>query len=169
MAHVFHAFHHHASWRTHPTPAFQPQVRSGARLPEDRGENNLSLVLRLVYGRVSFLFTGDIEHDTEAFLVQTGRDVGASVLKVPHHGSRTSSSAAFLQAVSPRLAVFSVQRQSHFGHPHRVVLERYRALGAHVLRTDEHGAITVRTDGQSIRVASYLGAPMVLPAPATHR
>jgi competence protein ComEC len=101
----------------HPTLAFQPRTQSGRRTPEDRGENNHSLVLKLIYGSVSFLFTGDIEQEAEAFLVQTGRDVSATVLKVPHHGSRTSSSEAFLQAVSPRIAVFSVQRESRFGHP----------------------------------------------------
>jgi competence protein ComEC len=147
----------------HPTLAFQPRGQSGPRTREDRGENNRSLVLKLVYGGVSFLFTGDIEQEAEGFLLQTGRDVGATVLKAPHHGSRTSSSEAFVQGVKPRVAVFSVPRDSRFGHPYPAVVERYRLLDALVFRTDEHGAITIRTDGQSVRIEPYTGLPVTLP------
>jgi competence protein ComEC len=153
----------------HPTLAFQSQAQLGARTPEDRGENNRSLVLKLGYGDVSVLFTGDIEQEAEAFLLQTGCDVGATVLKVPHHGSRTSSSEAFVRAVNPRVAVFSVQRDSRFGHPHAMVVERYQASGAHVLRTDAHGAISLRTDGQSLWVEPFIGQPAVLPSAAPHQ
>jgi competence protein ComEC len=151
--------------RFHPTSTFQPALkRRGGR--EDTGENNRSLVLKLTYGGISFLFTGDIEQEAESFLLQTGHDLRATVLKVPHHGSRTSSTEPFVRAVDPRVAVFSVQRDSRFGHPHPVVVERYEALGVHVMRTDEHGAITVRTDGQSVWVEPFLGKPAVLSAPA---
>jgi competence protein ComEC len=148
----------------HPTVTFQPPMpRRGGR--EDPGENNRSVVLKLTYGTVSLLFTGDIEQEAEAFLLQTGHNLRATILKVPHHGSRTSSSQAFMQAVAPRVAVLSVQRESRFGHPHPKVVDRYKALGVHVFRTDEHGAITVRTDGQSIWVIPYIGEPTVLAAP----
>jgi competence protein ComEC len=151
----------------HPTAAYQPTAKRRAQVQEDPDENNRSLVLKLTYGAVSFLLTGDIEQDAEAFLLHTGRDVRATVLKAPHHGSRSSSSEAFLRAVNPRVAVFSVPHDSRFGHPHRVVVDRYKALGARILRTDAHGAITVRTDGQSIWVYPYLGEPIVISAPVT--
>jgi competence protein ComEC len=151
----------------HPTPLFQPPMRRGGA--EEAGENNRSLVLKLTYGRISVLFTGDIEQDAERFLLRSGRDLRATVLKVPHHGSRTSSGVPFVQAVNPTVAVFSVQRDSRFGHPHPTVVERYRALGAHILRTDIHGAITVRTDGQAVWVEPYIGRSAVLSVPATQR
>ena len=102
--------------------------RSDVAIRADAGENNRSLVLKLTYGAISFLFTGDIEQEAESVLLQTSDDLRATVLKVPHHGSRTSSSDPFVRAVDPRVAVFSVQRDSRFGHPHPMVVERYKAL-----------------------------------------
>jgi competence protein ComEC len=152
----------------HPSATFQPPTkRQGDR--EETGENNRSLVLKLTYGTISFLFTGDIEHEAEHILVQTGDDLRADVLKVPHHGSRTSSSEPFVRAVDPVVAVFSVPRQSRFGHPHPMVVARYQALGSHVFRTDTHGAITVRTDGQSLWVDPYVRGSAEPAAPQTHR
>jgi competence protein ComEC len=153
----------------HPTPAYQPQARQRSLAREDSAENNRSLVLKLTYGEVAFLLTGDIEQDAEAFLLRTGHDLRATILKVPHHGSRSSSSEPFARAVNPSVAVFSVPRDSRFGHPHPVVVERYRALGAHILRTDQHGAITVGTDGQAVWVKPYVGRATVLAAPAARR
>jgi competence protein ComEC len=147
----------------HPTPTFQPRIKRGRA--EDADENNRSIVLKLTYGTISFLFTGDIEQDAEGFLIQTGRDLRATILKVPHHGSRTSSTEAFVQAVNPWVAVISVPRDSRFGHPHAVVVDRYRRFDAHVLRTDEHGAITFHTDGQSVWIEPYIGASGQLPTP----
>jgi competence protein ComEC len=151
----------------HPTTTYRPSRPRRSSGAEDPEENQRSLVLKLTYGEVSFLLTGDIEQDAEAFLVGSGRDLRATVLKVPHHGSRTSSSEAFVRAVGPRLAVFSVPRDSRFGHPHPAVLARYRALGAQILRTDEHGAITVRTDGRAVWVEPYVGGS--LSTPVAHR
>jgi competence protein ComEC len=152
----------------HPTATFQPPLkRRGSG--EDAGENNRSLVLKLTYGAISVLFTGDIEQDAERFLLQSGRDLRATILKVPHHGSRTSSSEPFVRAVNPAVAVFSVQRDSRFGHPHPAVLERYMAMGAQVLRTDAHGAITIRTDGRTVWVEPYIGEPAVLSPSAPQR
>ncbi len=151
----------------HPTVTFQPPMRHGSG--EEAGENNRSLVLKLTYGAISVLFTGDIEQEAERFLLKSGHDLRATILKVPHHGSRTSSSAPFVRAVSPAMAVFSVQRDSRFGHPHRAVVERYQALGADIWRTDTHGAITVRTDGRSVWIEPYVGRPAVLSAPIRHR
>jgi competence protein ComEC len=152
----------------HPSATYQPRTkRRGDR--EDAGENNRSLVLRLTHGAVSFLFTGDIEQEADSVLLQTGGHLRATVLKVPHHGSRTSSSEPFVRAVDPRIAVFSVQRDSRFGHPHPRVLERYRALGVHIFRTDEHGAVTVRTDGQSLWVEPHVRGPAEPSTPLSRR
>jgi competence protein ComEC len=151
----------------HPNAAFQPPPER-RRAGEDRGENNRSLVLRLTYGAISVLFTGDVEQEAERFLIGSGRDLTATILKVPHHGSRTSSSEAFVQSVNPQAAVFSVQRDGRFGHPHPAVVERYRALGTQIFRTDMHGAITVRTDGHSVWIEPHIGQPALLPPTAAH-
>ena len=74
-----------------------------------------------------------------------------------------------MRAVDPSVAVFSVQRDSRFGHPHPMVVERYNALGVHLFRTDEHGAISVRTDGQSVWVAPYIDEPALVSTPVIHR
>jgi competence protein ComEC len=150
----------------HPRATYQPQAKRRHER-QSAGENNRSLVLKLTYGTVSFLFTGDIEHEAERALLHSSDNLRATVLKVPHHGSRTSSSEAFVRAVNPGIAVFSVQRHSRFGHPHPVVVERYQASGAQVWRTDKHGAISVRSDGQKVWVEPYIGASVRLPVPLT--
>jgi competence protein ComEC len=150
----------------HPSTAFQPQAERRARTQEDRDENNRSLVLKLTYGAISFLFAGDIEQEAEAFLLHTGRDIRATVLKAPHHGSRTSSSDAFLRAVGPSAVVFSVQRDNRFGHPAPAVVARYEAFGAQIFRTDHHGALTFWTDGHSLWVERYGDQPVTVSAAA---
>lgn len=146
----------------HPTAAYQATAKRRISTRGDRDENNHSLVLKLTYGAVSFLLTGDIEQDAEAFLVHAGRDLNATVLKAPHHGSRTSSTEAFVRAVNPSAVVFSVPRNSRFGHPHPVVVERYVVWGAQIFRTDHHGAITFRTDGRSLWGVPYIGRPTIV-------
>jgi competence protein ComEC len=114
--------------------------------------NNHSLVLHLQYGQVSFLLPGDIEGEVERWLVLANQLPTATVLKSPHHGSKTSSSEAFLAAVDPQLVVISVGADNRFGHPAPEVLERYAAHGLPVLRTDERGTIELITDGKSLWV-----------------
>jgi competence protein ComEC len=111
-----------------------------------------SVVLSLVLGKVRFLLTGDIGVETEA---QLGA-VRALVLKVPHHGSRTSSSASFVRATAPAVAIISAGA-SAFGHPDPEVISRYQAVGATVLRTARDGAVTVATDGSRLWVRSHRG------------
>jgi competence protein ComEC len=84
------------------------------------------------------------------------------VLLAPHHGSATSSTWALLKAAAPDLAIISAGRGNRYGHPHRAVLERYRAAGARVLRTDRDGAITLRTDGRIVTVTTFSGRTMTL-------
>lgn len=116
------------------------------------GANENSLVVLLRWGQVRFLFPGDVEAGAEAALVASGDDLRAQVLKVPHQGSRTSSSDAFLRAVSPEVAVLSVGKGNPYGHPHREVLARYARHGISVYRTDRDGAVVIRTDGRALWV-----------------
>lgn len=113
----------------------------------DADSNNNSVVLRLSYGRFSVLLTGDAEAVVEETLVRDGRWLQATVLKVPHHGSLTSSTAGFVAAVRPQLAVIEVGVDNEFGHPKPEILDRYRASGIPVLRTDQQGTITLSSDG----------------------
>lgn len=110
--------------------------------------NNNSLVLHLDLGQVSVLLTGDLETVGEMSLLSRGQEVASLVLKVPHHGSATSTTSAFLRAVSPYLAVISVGEDNPFGHPREEVLDRLR--GKIVLRTDEQGTIELITDGERL-------------------
>jgi competence protein ComEC len=141
----------------HPTAAYQPSAKRRTQPREDPEENNRSLVFKLTYGEVSILLTGDIEQDAEAFLLRTGQDIRATILKAPHHGSRSSSSEPFLRAVSPSVVVFSVPPGSRFGHPDPRVIERYLVLGTRIYRTDRDGAITFKTDGRSLWSATHTG------------
>lgn len=117
--------------------------------------NNRSVVLKFTFGDNSFLFTGDIEAQAEAILLQAGSDLKADVIKVPHHGSRSSSTEGFVRAVRPQIAVISVGRRSIFGHPHGEVVERWRSGGAEVITTGERGTITVVADGREISVRRF--------------
>ncbi len=141
-----------------------PHDLGGARLevlapcPEslfDRNPNDNSIVLRVTYGARAFLFVGDAEHEEEADLVRLyGDRLRADVLKVGHHGSRTSSSPAFLAAVAPREAIVSCGARNRFGHPAPTTLDALAAAGARIWRTDHDGAVTVTTDGQALAIAS---------------
>jgi competence protein ComEC len=120
-----------------------------------RSGNDASVVLRVVHGAVSFLLTGDAEAAEEAVLLDRARpSLRATVLKVGHHGSATSTTPAFLAAVAPRLALVSVGADNRYGHPHPDVLRSLRAAGVPVLRTDRDGAIVVRSDGRRLTVVS---------------
>jgi len=110
-----------------------------------RPGNNDSLALRIVYAQRSFLLTGDMESLMEARLLD--RRIHADVLKVGHHGSKTSTIQPFLDAVSPSIALISVGAENAFGHPNPAVLERLRNRHASILRTDRDGLVTIRTDG----------------------
>jgi competence protein ComEC len=118
--------------------------------------NNDSLVLRVSYGARVFLLTGDIERDAEAALVAAGDNLRSDIVKVAHHGSRTSSTEPFVNAVRPSLALVSVGLASPFGHPDKAVVARWRATGAQVLQTGRTGTITVSTDGQDLKVETFV-------------
>ena len=125
----------------HPIDAASTDLR-------DTDTNDDSLVMKLSYGEVDILFTGDIEAKAETRLLASGQDLRAEVLKVPHHGSRTSSTVPFIAAVQPKFALFSLGIRNRFGFPNTEVIARYRERECVLLRTDELGAITLKTDGR---------------------
>ena len=114
----------------------------------DENKNDDSLVLKLSYGEVDILFTGDIETNAETRLIRSQQDLRSEVLKVPHHGSRSSSSARFLDRVQPRYAIFSLGIDNRYQLPHAEVVTRYQDRNCVQLRTDELGAIGLKTDGK---------------------
>ncbi len=116
--------------------------------------NNYSVVIKLVYGKASFLFTGDAEKEIEQKLINSGEDISAKVLKVGHHGSHTSSTKKFLDKVNSDIAVISVGEDNSYGHPLKSVLDRLNNMADYVLRTDKNGTISVYTDGITLDVIS---------------
>lgn len=121
-----------------------------------RVRNDDSVVVEVVYRDVAILLTGDVSADVERAILPQLTPAPVRVLKVAHHGSRTSSSRELLEAWRPQYALVSAGRGNTFGHPAPQVLERLEAIGATVLRTDRHGQITVETDGRQVRVRSHL-------------
>lgn len=118
-----------------------------------RDPNDASVVARVRVGSVAMLLTGDAEAALEGWLLRhRAGDLRADILKVAHHGSGTSSSAAFLDAVRPRLALVSVGAGNPYRHPHPEVMRSLALRGAVVMRSDLHGAVVVRTDGRRIQV-----------------
>jgi len=124
--------------------------------PDAPSRNNDSLVMRVQFGEKAFLFTGDIERLGERLMLSAGMDLRSDLVKVPHHGSRTSSTEALTEATRPALAIISVGRNSMFGHPHKEVVERWRASGAQVLTTGEKGTISVVTDGRTLTLRTFV-------------
>jgi competence protein ComEC len=121
--------------------------------PGAESSNDDSVVLKLKYKERSILLTGDIEKKTESML--TAQELRSDVVKVPHHGSKTSSTAAFVEATRPRFAIVSVGKDSMFGHPHAEVVERWKQSGAQVLTTGNHGMISVITDGKDLWLEKF--------------
>ena len=119
----------------------------------DSDTNNTSIVLRIVYGDISFLFTADAEHAVEQVLMDRGAELASTVLKVGHHGSSTSSSYGFLWNVMPRYAVISVGKDNSYGHPEDEVLSRFRDADTKLYRTDLQGDIVMTTDGKTLNIA----------------
>ncbi|MFZ2202017.1 MAG: MBL fold metallo-hydrolase [Microgenomates group bacterium] len=111
--------------------------------------NQLSVVVEINYGKFRALFTGDLGEEEELALEETGVLKRLDVLKVAHHGSKYSSAAEFLSAVRPKLAVISVGR-NNYGHPTSEALERLKAVGSRIWRTDKQGELEIVTDGRSL-------------------
>lgn len=113
--------------------------------------NNYSIVIKLSFGKTSFLFEGDAQSEAEEEMLSKGFDLHADVLKIGHHGSDTSTTPEFLKAVSPKYAVISVGSGNDYGHPKPITLEKLADAGAQVFRTDESGTIIATSDGETIK------------------
>jgi beta-lactamase superfamily II metal-dependent hydrolase len=123
--------------------------------PEDRKEeNNNSIGLRVRYGNVSLLLTGDSEETERQWWLKNHADLvsGCTILKLPHHGSRNGTDARWLRTVQPEIAVASLGRNNDYGHPHSETISLLRKTGLPLLRTDLVGTITITTDGRSWQV-----------------
>ncbi|HEV8593875.1 MAG TPA: ComEC/Rec2 family competence protein [Pyrinomonadaceae bacterium] len=129
-------------------PEFDPSQTS----PSD---NDHSVVLQIAYGSRTFLFSGDVERAAEIDLLRDTDSLRADVVKVPHHGSKTSSSQGLVDAANAKYAVISVGRRSIFGHPHTEVVERWKGSGANVMTTGEKGTVTISTNGEDLNVSTY--------------
>jgi len=142
----------------------QPVEIGGARLEflhppraeRDFWGNSASLVLRLTYGTHRFLFCGDIEGFAEEEIMKRNPDLASTVLKAPHHGSKTSNSVRFVESARPQFAVFTVRAGGRARLPNPEVLARYEAIGARILRTDRDGAVFFETNGKDLQVKTYL-------------
>jgi competence protein ComEC len=121
-----------------------------------RDMNNSSLVLKLQFKNVSVLLAGDIGKEAEERILRKDYPLRSDILKIPHHGSSSSSTPLFLERVKPTYAILSVGERNIGRLPHPEVLKRYLQLGSKILRTDKHGAITMITDGENIKVNTYL-------------
>ena len=116
--------------------------------------NNTSIVLKITYGSTAFLFTGDAEREVEQAILNRGADLSATVLKVGHHGSDTSTTYPFLREIMPEYAIISVGKGNSYGHPTDNNLSRLRDADVTVYRTDLNGDIWVTSDGQSVSISS---------------
>ena len=117
-------------------------------------QNNNSIVMKIIYGDTSFLFTGDAEREEEQEILSAGYDLSATVLKVGHHGSANSTTYPFLREVMPKYAVISVGSGNSYGHPTEDTLSRLRDAEVAVYRTDLQGDIIVKSDGQNVSVTT---------------
>ena len=153
-----------------------PVAGSVPRLPPDTGKgiNDVSIVLDIRFGRRRLLLMGDTEEEVDPQLLEAGLSGPVDVLKVAHHGSGTASTAPFLAAVRPSVAVVSVGAGNPYGHPAPATVARLRAAGAAVYRTDLEGSVEISTDGRDLevrttgarRVATPSATALVVPATA---
>lgn len=118
--------------------------------------NEASMVLDISYKNLDILLTGDIEGQSEQTLVKEEIRGTYEILKVAHHGSKGSSGQRFLEQVDPEIALISAGIENRYGHPHEEVLKRLKTQGSRVYSTQDNGAITIESDGQSIRIQGYV-------------
>ena len=119
-------------------------------------DNDQSLVLRITYGQTSLLLQGDISTKVEKNILETGLEIQSQLLKSPHHGSKSSSSATFLEKVKPQLVIISVGKGNRYGLPDKEVLARYKQFGLKIYRTDLDGAVEALSDGHKISIRTSI-------------
>lgn len=120
----------------------------------DDNLNNHSIVIKYINKNTSFLFTGDMEEEVENILLSSKKSLESTVLKVAHHGSKTSSSKGFLSKVNPRIAVISCGMGNDFGHPHKNTLKALESLNSKILRTDINGNIIIKTNNDKLMIST---------------
>jgi competence protein ComEC len=124
---------------------------------EDNNINNLSIVVRLDYRDLSILFTGDLEHEGEEYLIDNYPEfLNCDILKVGHHGSKTASSSAFIKMVDPQYAIISTAKKNRFNFPHKITLERFEFLGSNLMITGYDGACQIVSDGISAQITTFV-------------
>ncbi len=128
---------------------------SGTEIPRGENLNEESMVLRITFNETAVFLTGDIGVNTEMRLIVSDNELQSDILKVPHHGSRGSSAESFIQALSPRWAVFTVGEDTRWKLPHPEIVKRYQEQGIEILRTDIHGAVTFSSDGKKIVPSTF--------------
>jgi len=128
------------------------EVLNPTHISDDLHDTNI--VLRVKYGDITFVFTGDAEKNTERTMVLSGLALYAQILQLGHHGSRTSTSSDFLEMIAPEVAVYSAGAQNIYGHPHPEIVGRIMNAGIRLYGTDIHGSITFRTDGKGYEVTT---------------
>lgn len=137
--------------------------------PSSSHLNDASIVAKVTFGQVSFMLTGDAEQASEGqILLQSQVQPTSTILKVGHHGSRTSTTTAFLKAVNPKVAVIMVGKGNTYGHPHEETLQKLADAGVDIYRTDIHGTIVITTDGQTYDInvkQPYQYVPQKVPEP----
>ncbi len=126
--------------------------------------NSQSVVLRLAYGKVAFLFTGDAGKEAEADILASEANVQAQILKVGHHGSSSASSASFLTAVGPEVAIYSCGVGNSYGHPHAETISALENVGAKIYGTDKDGTVVVTSDGSTYSVDGAAVQPRAPPS-----
>lgn len=119
---------------------------------EFKDSNDTSIISRLVFGENSFLFTGDVYQSMEKEILEKGINVDSDILKVSHHGSKTSSDPEFIEKVSPDIAVISVSKENSYGHPHEATLETFKKYGIDILRTDQSSDIKIISNGYNLTI-----------------
>lgn len=117
---------------------------------EKKDLNTYSIILKLTYGNTKFLFTGDAQAQNERAMISNGYDLSADVLKLGHHGSRTSTTNEFLDKVNPKYAVVSCGKGNDYGHPHKQTVNKLKSRNIPLYRTDENGTIICTSDGKNI-------------------
>lgn len=139
------------------------EVLHPAELTSDLNDSSVSV--RVTFGEIAFVFTGDAEANGEREMVQRAAPLSAQILKLGHHGSRTSSNPEFLQAVRPEVGIYSCGANNSYGHPHQEVLDRAHRMGIEVFGTDRQGTIQVVTDGEYFDVFTERGEQQVARQP----
>ncbi|MFY9139199.1 MAG: ComEC/Rec2 family competence protein [Thermacetogeniaceae bacterium] len=148
----------------------QDGIKAGFMAPCSLGYDNLnnySAVVKVQYGSTAFLLTGDAESVSEQEMIASGANLKADVLKIGHHGSKSSTTKGFLSSVSPKYAVISCGRGNSYGHPHQETLDRLKKAGVQVYRTDAQGTVIITSDGKTLTIKT-LSSTQKVRAPDTN-